>query len=154
MMHLSRFISLFILSNHSIKVGDCLASTISPLRKIPSRIFCPNNNNNNNDSGNDNNNAVDNTISAYPASILNYQFIAPEIWLEEHAELKPSIDVWSLGILLYVMASGGYPFDGKEKFDLFLRYSVIYLSLPSFSLYLSQCRFGSIVVVNIYVFIL
>jgi len=44
-------------------------------------------------------------------------FFPPETWTEGGNELPT--DIWSLGVLLYVMICGFYPFDGKSEMELF-----------------------------------
>lgn len=43
-------------------------------------------------------------------------YIAPEIWIGE--EPTPSVDLYSLGIVLYEIATGNVPFDGNSPGDL------------------------------------
>ena len=39
-------------------------------------------------------------------------FIAPEVLNGNYGK---ECDVWSLGVVLYMMMSGNYPFDGKNR---------------------------------------
>lgn len=43
--------------------------------------------------------------------------MAPEIILK--IDYGKPADIWSLGILLYVMLHGKFPFQGKEQKELF-----------------------------------
>jgi len=45
------------------------------------------------------------------------QYWAPEVLVagENGSEYDYRVDIWSLGILLYVMLAGSYPFDGGQK---------------------------------------
>lgn len=52
------------------------------------------------------------------ASTSSYHFYAPEIWLEDSHH--NSSDIWSVGVLLYVMVCGLYPFFGRHEFDIYL----------------------------------
>ena len=46
-----------------------------------------------------------------------YEYMAPEIF--ESDDYNSSIDVWSMGILLYEMIHGYSPFKGKSAFKIF-----------------------------------
>lgn len=59
-------------------------------------------------------------------------FYAPEIWLEEGGKIEQEADIWSLGVLLYVMTCGCYPFDGKNEFDIYLSAKKGQFAIPSF----------------------
>ena len=43
-------------------------------------------------------------------------FIAPEIIMQKYYNHK--IDIWSVGILLYVMLSGVHPFSGNNYIEI------------------------------------
>lgn len=42
------------------------------------------------------------------------KYMAPELLLGDNAS-DPKIDIWSLGILMYAMIMGEYPFDGETR---------------------------------------
>lgn len=46
--------------------------------------------------------------------------MAPELTQKKEYEGKP-VDVWALGVLLYVMLSGTFPFRGISESDLYYR---------------------------------
>ena len=46
--------------------------------------------------------------------------MAPEITLKKEYEGKP-VDMWALGVLLYVMLTGTFPFRGISEQDLYYK---------------------------------
>lgn len=46
------------------------------------------------------------------------QYLAPEILNDE--EYTESVDIWSAGIVLYMMLCGEYPFNAEYQQDLIL----------------------------------
>ena len=46
-----------------------------------------------------------------------YEYMAPEIF--ENEEYDTSVDIWSLGILLYEILHGSSPFVGKSIFKIY-----------------------------------
>ncbi|CAP23250.2 Protein CBG02096 [Caenorhabditis briggsae] len=51
-------------------------------------------------------------------SVQNIQFIAPELAAQEYT-ITPECDIWSLGVIMFVMATGCTPFNG-ETFEIFM----------------------------------
>ena len=45
-------------------------------------------------------------------------FLPPEIASGEEYSSNPKIDIWALGIILYLMVQGCYPFEGKTTKDI------------------------------------
>ena len=41
--------------------------------------------------------------------------MAPEILKEEQSETDTPLDIWSLGIIMYMLLFGKYPFQGKTR---------------------------------------
>lgn len=62
----------------------------------------------------------------------SYHFFAPESWLEEGKRICPATDIWNLGVILYVMTCGCYPFDGNQEFDIFLSVKKGRFAIPNF----------------------
>ena len=54
----------------------------------------------------------DSNLTAHDEIIGSVLFMAPEIWLGK--KLTPSIDLYALGILGYLMTTGEYPFDAEK----------------------------------------
>ncbi len=46
------------------------------------------------------------------------RYISPEV-LTKNAPANPSMDVWALGIMLYKMLLGSYPFDADTRKEIF-----------------------------------
>ena len=46
------------------------------------------------------------------------RFLPPEIVGSEEFSLNPKIDIWALGVILYLMVEGCYPFNGKSTKDI------------------------------------
>ncbi|PIC16436.1 hypothetical protein B9Z55_023038 [Caenorhabditis nigoni] len=51
-------------------------------------------------------------------SVQNIQFIAPELAVQDYT-ITPECDIWSLGVIMFVMATGCTPFNG-ETFEIFM----------------------------------
>lgn len=45
-------------------------------------------------------------------------FIAPEVLNGDYGK---ECDIWSLGVVLYMLISGRYPFEGSGRSELFLK---------------------------------
>lgn len=48
-------------------------------------------------------------------------FISPEVLQEDYG---PECDIWSLGVVLYMLLTGKYPFDGANRADVFTKISI------------------------------
>ena len=42
------------------------------------------------------------------------KYMSPEL-IEGHTQSDPKIDIWALGVLMYAMIIGHYPFDGATR---------------------------------------
>ena len=47
-------------------------------------------------------------------------FLPPEIASGEEFSSNPKLDIWSMGIILYLMVEGTYPFDGKNTKEIII----------------------------------
>jgi len=45
-------------------------------------------------------------------------FLPPEIVSGEEFSSNPKLDIWSMGVILYLMVEGAYPFDGKNTKEI------------------------------------
>jgi hypothetical protein len=45
-------------------------------------------------------------------------FLPPEMASGEEFSSNPKLDIWSLGVILYLMVEGAYPFDGKNTKEI------------------------------------
>lgn len=45
------------------------------------------------------------------------KYMSPEL-IEGHTQSDPKIDIWALGVLMYTMILGDYPFDGETRDDI------------------------------------
>lgn len=61
-----------------------------------------------------------------------YHFCALENWMAEDRDIGPAADVWSLGVLLYLMTCGNYPFSGNSDFEICSSVHQGYYSIPNF----------------------
>ena len=55
--------------------------------------------------------------------------MAPEITLKREYEGKP-VDMWALGVLLFVMLTGTFPFKGVSEQDLYYKIQRGQFSMP------------------------
>ena len=46
------------------------------------------------------------------------RFLPPEIVGSEEFSSNPKIDIWALGVILYLMVEGCYPFNGKSTKEI------------------------------------
>ncbi len=46
------------------------------------------------------------------------RYAPPELLSGSNLHADPAFDVWTLGVLMYRMVSGTYPFDGKTFGDI------------------------------------
>mmetsp|Transcript_16951 Transcript_16951/g.23587 ORF Transcript_16951/g.23587 Transcript_16951/m.23587 type:complete len:713 (+) Transcript_16951:158-2296(+) len=58
-------------------------------------------------------------------------FLAPEVW-DPSTEPDTSCDLWSMGVILYVLVCGCYPFDGKNEICVFLSARNARFMIPNF----------------------
>jgi TolB-like protein/Tfp pilus assembly protein PilF len=59
--------------------------------------------------------APDSTLTAQHALAGTLSYMAPEVLLGARADVRS--DVWAIGVLLYEMAIGGLPFEGRTPFE-------------------------------------
>jgi TolB-like protein/tetratricopeptide (TPR) repeat protein len=59
--------------------------------------------------------AADSTLTAQHALAGTLSYMAPEVLLGARADTRS--DVWAIGVLLYEMATGRLPFDGRTPFE-------------------------------------
>eukprot|EP01117_Protostelium_nocturnum_P009894 TRINITY_DN3525_c0_g2_i1.p1 TRINITY_DN3525_c0_g2~~TRINITY_DN3525_c0_g2_i1.p1 ORF type:complete len:722 (+),score=149.11 TRINITY_DN3525_c0_g2_i1:264-2429(+) len=59
-------------------------------------------------------------------------FHAPEMW-GENGQVYPATDIWSLGIILFVMVCGVYPFLGKDETEIWFSIQRGFLHIPPFA---------------------
>eukprot|EP00826_Nyctotherus_ovalis_P037829 TRINITY_DN3488_c0_g3_i5.p1 TRINITY_DN3488_c0_g3~~TRINITY_DN3488_c0_g3_i5.p1 ORF type:complete len:366 (+),score=75.92 TRINITY_DN3488_c0_g3_i5:725-1822(+) len=59
------------------------------------------------------------------------KYIAPEILTEKSIEAKPSLDVWSMGCILYSMLCGCLPFTGKTSSEIISKIKTSSFDFPS-----------------------
>ena len=66
-------------------------------------------------------------------------FIAPEVL---HGEYGKECDIWSLGVVLYIILSGKYPFDGNGRAEVFAKIQNGHFDFPpsSFSKVSEDCK--------------
>eukprot|EP00188_Purpureofilum_apyrenoidigerum_P000920 Plantae.Rhodophyta-Purpureofilum_apyrenoidigerum.ctg14664.p1 GENE.Plantae.Rhodophyta-Purpureofilum_apyrenoidigerum.ctg14664~~Plantae.Rhodophyta-Purpureofilum_apyrenoidigerum.ctg14664.p1 ORF type:complete len:398 (+),score=79.00 Plantae.Rhodophyta-Purpureofilum_apyrenoidigerum.ctg14664:370-1563(+) len=63
-------------------------------------------------------NAQNNTLQSY---VGTQYYLAPEV--HRHAHYGPSVDIWSCGVILFIMLSGKFPFYGRDDVEFFARLS-------------------------------
>ena len=48
-----------------------------------------------------------------------FKFLSPEILFRENFDSSPKIDIWALGVILYLMNFKQYPFDGENDKEIY-----------------------------------
>lgn len=51
-------------------------------------------------------------------NVGSLKYMAPEVLSGKIDKVGPSLDVWALGVILYIMVCGEMPFDGNEPTDV------------------------------------
>ena len=47
--------------------------------------------------------------------IGSLKYMAPEILSGKINKITPNIDIWALGVILYILVTGEYPFNGETN---------------------------------------
>lgn len=55
--------------------------------------------------------------------------MSPEVLIRK-APANPSMDIWALGVILYRMLFGIYPFDGDSRREIFDKIKIAEYSYP------------------------
>lgn len=56
-------------------------------------------------------------LNAEKVTAGSFKYMAPELLLG-HIQSAPAIDIWSLGVILYALVVGDFPFHQKNREDL------------------------------------
>lgn len=73
-------------------------------------------------------------------------YVSPEVLTGKYDGMKA--DIWSCGIILFVMASGCHPFDGETVNELFKRIENLEFKYPSYFSQDLRVLLDKIIVVN------
>jgi serine/threonine protein kinase len=73
-------------------------------------------------------------------------YVAPEVLSGSYDGI--SADIWSLGIILFVMLSGCHPFDGDSVAELFNRIENLEFKYPSYFSKSARALLDKIIVVD------
>ena len=66
-------------------------------------------------------------------------YVAPEVLKEEYDE---KCDIWSVGVILYMMMSGRPPFEGKSDLDIIknVKLGIYNVNIPEMEQVSSECK--------------
>lgn len=65
--------------------------------------------------------------------------MSPEVLLY-NSPAKPSMDIWALGVILYRMIYGIYPFDGDSRRDIYEKIKKGVFSFPTNKIISYSCK--------------
>eukprot|EP01022_Parablepharisma_sp_SALTPOND_P013586 TRINITY_DN1825_c0_g1_i1.p1 TRINITY_DN1825_c0_g1~~TRINITY_DN1825_c0_g1_i1.p1 ORF type:complete len:711 (-),score=107.76 TRINITY_DN1825_c0_g1_i1:89-2221(-) len=68
------------------------------------------------------------------------KYMAPEVLTEENMESRPSLDIWSMGCMLYAMVCGELPFSGKVASEVIEKIKVGTFDFPKDFKLTYHCR--------------
>jgi serine/threonine protein kinase len=66
-------------------------------------------------------------------------YIAPEVFLQKY---NSKIDIWSMGVVLYIMLSGKVPFPGRTEHEIIQNVikGVFHFNHPAFESVSDECK--------------
>jgi len=68
------------------------------------------------------------------------KYMAPEVLSDENIEARPSLDVWSMGCILFALVTGELPFNGKRTSEIIQKIIKGEYRFPADSVVSYHCR--------------